>query len=41
MQNVMRVFSVVLLIMVGTVFAVGPAGLIVETSTQQLTNPVP
>ena len=29
MQNVMRVFSVVLLIMVGTVFAVGPAGLIV------------
>lgn len=30
MQNVMRVFSVILLIMVGTVFAVGPAGLIVE-----------
>ena len=29
MQNVMRVFSVVLLIVVGTVFAVGPAGLIV------------
>lgn len=29
MQNVMRVFSVVLLIMVGTVFAVVPAGLIV------------
>ena len=29
MKNVMRVFSVVLLIMVGTVFAVGPAGLIV------------
>ncbi|MCD8196353.1 MAG: carbon starvation protein A [Lachnospiraceae bacterium] len=27
MQNVMRVFCVVLLIMVGTVFAVGPAGL--------------
>ena len=27
MKNVMRVFSVVLLIMVGTVFAVGPAGL--------------
>ena len=26
MQNIMRVFSVVLLIMVGTVFAVGPAG---------------
>lgn len=30
MQNVMRVFSVVLLVMVGTVFAVGPAGLIME-----------
>lgn len=29
MKNVMRVFSIVLLIMVGTVFAVGPAGLIV------------
>lgn len=29
MQNIMRIFSVVLLIMVGTVFAVGPAGLIV------------
>lgn len=29
MKNVMRVFAVVLLIMVGTVFAVGPAGLIV------------
>ncbi len=28
MQNIMRVFGVVLLIMVGTVFAVGPAGLI-------------
>ncbi|MBQ6293828.1 MAG: carbon starvation protein A [Lachnospiraceae bacterium] len=28
MQNVMRVFSVILLIMVGTVFAVGPAGLL-------------
>ena len=28
MKNVMRVFSVVLLIMVGTVFAVGPAGLL-------------
>ena len=34
MQNVMRVFSVVLLIMVGTVFAVGPAGLIVELCHQ-------
>lgn len=30
MKSVMRVFSVVLLIMVGTVFAVGPAGLIVK-----------
>ena len=29
MKNVIRVFSVVLLVMVGTVFAVGPAGLIV------------
>ncbi len=28
MKNLMRVFSVVLLVMVGTVFAVGPAGLI-------------
>ena len=28
MKNVMRVFSVVLLVMVGTVFAVAPAGLI-------------
>lgn len=28
MKNVMRVFSVVLLVMVGTVFAVGPSGLI-------------
>ena len=34
MQNIMRVFSVVLLIMVGTVFAVGPAGLIVELCKQ-------
>ena len=34
MQNIMRVFSVVLLIMVGTVFAVGPAGLIVELCSQ-------
>ena len=30
MKNVMRVFSVILLIMVGTVFAVGPAGLLVQ-----------
>ena len=28
MKNVMRVFSVILLVMVGTVFAVGPAGLV-------------
>lgn len=33
MKNVMRVFSVVLLVMVGTVFAVGPAGLIVTLLT--------
>lgn len=33
MKNVMRIFSVVLLIMVGTVFAVGPAGLIVTLIT--------
>ena len=30
MKNIMRAFSVVLLVMVGTVFAVGPAGLLVE-----------
>lgn len=35
MKNIMRVFSVVLLIMVGTVFAVGPAGLIVTLLTNQ------
>jgi len=35
MHNVMRVFSVILLIMVGTVFAVGPAGLLVELMKQQ------
>lgn len=34
MKNVMRVFSVVLLIMVGTVFAVGPAGLIVKLCSE-------
>ncbi|MBR2527540.1 MAG: carbon starvation protein A [Blautia sp.] len=33
MKNVMRIFSVVLLVMVGTVFAVGPAGLIVTLIT--------
>ena len=44
MKNVMRVFSVVLLIMVGTVFAKGPAGLIVKmidpngTGTSLLSN---
>ena len=35
MKNVMRVFSVVLLVMVGTVFAVGPAGLIVTLFKQR------
>lgn len=30
MKNIMRVFNVVLLIMVGTVFAVGPAGIVVN-----------
>jgi len=30
MKNIMRVFAVILLVMVGTVFAVGPAGLIVK-----------
>lgn len=35
MKNVMRVFSVVLLIMVGTVFAVGPAGLLVKLLTEK------
>ena len=35
MKNVMRVFSVILLVMVGTVFAVGPAGLIVTLITNQ------
>jgi carbon starvation protein CstA len=34
MRQVMRAFSVVLLVMVGTVFAVGPAGLLVELCTQ-------
>ncbi len=33
MKNIMRIFSVVLLVMVGTVFAVGPAGLIVTLLT--------
>ena len=35
MKNVMRVFSVILLVMVGTVFAVGPAGLIVTLLTNK------
>ena len=40
MKNVMRVFSVILLVMVGTVFAVGPAGLIVTLiSNQGVTGP--
>ncbi len=34
MQSIMRVFSVILLIMVGTVFAVGPAGLFVELAKE-------
>ncbi len=34
MKNVMRVFSVVLLIMVGTVFAAGPAGLLNKLFTE-------
>lgn len=34
MKNVMRVFNVVLLIMVGTVFAVGPAGILVKLITE-------
>ena len=38
MKNVMRVFSVVLLVMVGTVFAVGPAGLIVTLFQQNGTE---
>ena len=40
MQNVMRVFCVVLLIMVGTVFAVGPAGLIVSPVHERRYVPV-
>ena len=35
MKAIMRVFSVVLLVMVGTVFAVGPAGLIVQLITNK------
>lgn len=35
MKNIMRVFAVILLIMVGTVFAVGPAGLIVTLLTSK------
>ena len=35
MHNVMRVFSVILLVMVGTVFAVGPAGLLVKLLTEK------
>lgn len=35
MKNVMRVFSVILLVMVGTVFAVGPAGLIVKLISEK------
>ena len=35
MRTVMRIFSIVLLVMVGTVFAVGPAGLIVKLLTER------
>ena len=35
MKTIMRVFSVILLIMVGTVFAVGPAGLLVKLLTEK------
>ncbi|MBR2068097.1 MAG: carbon starvation protein A [Solobacterium sp.] len=35
MHNIMRIISVVLLLMVGTVFAVGPAGLIVKLLTEK------
>ena len=35
MQNIMRVFSVVLLVMTGTVFAVGPAGLFQNLVAEQ------
>ena len=38
MKNVMRVFSVILLVMVGTVFAVGPAGLIVKLIGLKVTS---
>ncbi|HIW01645.1 MAG TPA: carbon starvation protein A [Candidatus Desulfovibrio intestinipullorum] len=34
MKTIMRVFAVVLLVMVGTVFAVGPAGLIVKLCSE-------
>ena len=45
MKNIMRVFAVVLLVMVGTVFAVGPAGLLKVLFTNNgagglLVNPV-
>ena len=35
MKTVMRIFSVILLIMVGTVFAVGPAGLLVKLLSEK------
>ena len=35
MKFIMRIFAVVLLVMVGTVFAVGPAGLIVKLLTEK------
>ena len=36
MKNVMRVFSVVLLVLVGTVFATGPAGLLAKLTPESL-----
>ncbi len=38
MQTVMRVFAVILLVMVGTVFAVGPAGLLVKLISESIPN---
>ena len=41
MKTVMRVFAVILLIMVGTVFAVGPAGLLVKLLSEKgVTGPL-
>ena len=35
MKTIMRIFAVVLLVMVGTVFAVGPAGLLVKLLSEK------